>query len=140
LYQEYKKALAVLGAEPLPLPESVKCSAGILRLLDWLISEFEGLGDVVSVASENTASMAFEGLIGSLLRAERFDLSVLEGDFQYVPYEGLGEELAKIQEAKIAFFENFWGPSGKGVDRALAVTAAEVGPFSCELPLLFVSF
>ena len=48
-------------------------------------------------------------------------------DFQYVPYEGLSEELARIQEVKIAFFEKFWGPSGKGAVRALA---AEVGPFS----------
>ena len=71
--------------------------------------------------------MTFEGVIGNLLRAECFDLSVLEGDFQYVPYEGLSEELARIQEVKIAFFEKFWGPSGKGAVRALA---AEVGPFS----------
>ena len=84
----------------------------------------------MSVANENTASMAFEGLIGSLLRAERFDLSVLEGDFQYIPYEGLIEELARIQEVKNAFFKKFWGPSGKGVVHALAIAAAEVGPFS----------
>ena len=49
VYQEYKKALAVLGMEP------VEVLAGILRLMDWLISEFDGLREVMSIANENAA-------------------------------------------------------------------------------------
>ena len=84
----------------------------------------------MSITNENAAAVYFEGLIGNLLRAESLDLLVLEEDFQYVPYEGLSEELAKVQDVKVAFFEKFWGPSGKDVVRALAAAAAEVGPFA----------
>ena len=104
VYQEYKKALAALGAEPLPLPEPAEGSQVILQLLDLIMSEFEGLGEVMSVANDNAASVSFEGLVGNLLRAGAVDLARLEG-FQYVPYEGLAEEVAKIQEVKVAFFE-----------------------------------
>ena len=107
VYQEYKKALAALGAEPLPLPEVVEGSQVIFQLLDWLLSEFEGLGEVIGVANDNAVSVSFEGLVGNLLRAGAVDLSKLEGDFQYVPNEGLSEEVAKIQEVKIAYFERF---------------------------------
>ena len=130
VYQEYRKALAVLRAEPLPLPEPAEGSQVIFQLLDWMVSEFEGLGEVMSVANGNAASVSFEGLVGNLIRAGCLNLSSLEGDFQYVPYEGLSEELAKIQEAKVAFFEKFWEPSGMGAVRTLAAAAIEVGPFS----------
>ena len=40
VYQEYKKALAALGAEPLPLPEPAEGSQVIFQLLDWMMSEF----------------------------------------------------------------------------------------------------
>ena len=65
------------------------------------------------------------GLVGNLLRAGAVDLARLEG-FQYVPYEGLAEEVAKIQEVKVAFFEQFWEPSGKVAVRTLAAAATEV--------------
>ena len=58
LYQEYKKALATLGAEPLPLPEPAEGSQVIFQLLDWLLSEFEGLGEVMGVANGNAASVS----------------------------------------------------------------------------------
>ena len=45
VYQEYKKALAALGAEPLPLLEPAEGPQVFFQLLDWLLSEFEGLGD-----------------------------------------------------------------------------------------------
>ena len=127
VYQEYRKALAALGAEPLPLPEPAEGSEVIFQLLDWMISEFEGLGEVMSIANDNAAFVSFEGLVGNLLRVGAVDLSKLEGDFQYVPYEGLSEELAKIQEVKIAYFERFWEPSGKVAVRTLAAAATEGG-------------
>ena len=61
----------------------------------------------MSVANDNAASISFEGLVGNLLRVSAIDLSILEGDFQYVPYEGLSKEVTKIQEVKIAYFERF---------------------------------
>ena len=81
---------------------------------------------MMGVANDNVASISFEGLVGNLLRAGAVDLSKLEGDFQYVPYEGLSEEVAKIQEVKIAYFERFWEPSGKVAIRTLAAAATGV--------------
>ena len=134
VYQEYKKALAALGAEPLPLPEPAEGPQVFFQLLDWLTSEFEGLGEVMGVASDNAASVSFEGLVGNLLRVGAVDLSKLRCDFQYVPYEDLSEEVARIQELKITFFERFWEPSGRVAVRTLAATAAEVGSFRKILP------
>ena len=68
----------------------------------------------MSVANDNAASISFEGLVGNLLRVGAVDLSKLEG---------LSEELAKIQEVKIAYFERFWEPSGKVAIRTLAAAA-----------------
>ena len=103
MYQEYKKALAALGAEPLPLPEPVEGPQIFFLLLDWLLSEFEGLGEVMSIANDNAASVSFEGLVGNLLRAGVVDLARLD-NFQYVPYEGLAAEVGRIQDVKAAFF------------------------------------
>jgi hypothetical protein len=119
VYQEYKKALSALGAEPLPLPEPVEGPQVFFLLLDWLLSEFEGLGEVMSIANDNAASVSFEGLVGNLLRAGAVDLARLDG-FQYVPYEGLAAEVGRIQEVKAVFFERFWETSGKVAVRTLA--------------------
>ena len=103
VYQEYKKALGALGAEPLPLPKPVEGLQVFFLLLDWLKSEFEGLGEVMSVANDNAASVSFEGFVGNLLRVDAVDLARLDG-FQCVPYEGLAVEVEKIQELKASFF------------------------------------
>ena len=73
-----------------------------------MVSEFEGLGEVMSVANDNAASVSFEGLIGNLLRAVAIDLAKLQEGFRYVLYEGLSEEVPKIQDVKVAFFERFY--------------------------------
>ena len=75
VYQEYKKALSALGAKPLPLPEPVEGPQVFFLLLDWLLSEFEGLGEVMSIANDNAASVSFDGLVGNLLRAGAVDLA-----------------------------------------------------------------
>ena len=92
--------------------------------------EFEGLGEVMGVANDNAASVSFEGLVGNLLRAGVVDLSKLEWDFQYIPYEGLFEEVAKIQEVKIAYFERFWEPSSMVAVRTLAAALTGVSLLS----------
>ena len=77
--------------------------------------------------------------MGNLLRASTIDLSKLGGDFQYVPYEGLSEEVARIQEVKVAYFECFWDPSGKVAVRTLATAAAaEVGLIPSSHPSFFL--
>ena len=81
---------------------------------------------MMSVANDNTAFVSFEGLVGNLLRAGAVDLSKIEVDFQYVPYEGSSEEVDRIQNVKIAYFERFWEPSGKVAVRALAAAAIGV--------------
>ena len=92
----------------------------------------------MSIANDNAASVSFERLVGNLLRVGAVDLSKLEGDFQYVPYEGLSEELAKIQEVKIAYFERFWEPSGKVAVRTLAAAATEVRLIPWARPPFFL--
>ena len=94
------------------------------------------LGEVMSVANDNAASVSFLGLVGNLLRAGAFDLARLDG-FQYVPYEGLTVEVARIQEVKAAFFEQFWETSGKIAVRTLAAAAAEVGLVSATFLFFF---
>jgi len=138
VYQEYRKALAALGAEPVPLPEPAEGPLVFFQLLDWFLSEFEGLEEVIGVANDNTASVSFKGLVGNLLRAGAIDLSKLGGGFQYVPYEGLSEEVATIQEVKVAYFERFWDPSGKVAVRTLATAAAKVGLIPSSHPSFFL--
>ena len=87
------------------------------------------------MANDNAASVSFEGLVGNLVRVGAVDLARLDR-FQYVPYEGLVVEVAKIQELKASFFERFWETSGKVAVRTLAAAAAEVGLFSA----IFLSF
>ena len=89
----------------------------------------------MSVANDNAASVSFEGLVGNLLRTDAVDLSKLEGGFQYVPYEGLSEEVNRIQDVKISFFEHFWEPSGKVAVRTLAAAVTRV---TFSFGLLFV--
>ena len=81
---------------------------------------------MMSVANDNAASISFEGLVGNLLRAGAVDLSKLEGGFQYVPYKGLSEEINKIHDVKIVYFDRFWEPSGKVAVRTLAAAATGV--------------
>jgi len=121
------------------LPETAEGPQVFFQLLDWLLSEFEGLGEVMGVANDNAASVSFEGLVVNLLRAGAIDLSKLGGDFQYIPYEGLSEEVARIQEVKVAYFERFWDPSGKVAVRTLATAAAaEVGLIPSSHPSFFL--
>ena len=61
---------------------------------------------MMSIANDNAASVSFEGLVGNLLRTGAVDLVRLQEGFQYVPYEGLAEEVAKIQEVKVAFLNS----------------------------------
>ena len=77
------------------------------------------------------------GCYRNLLRAGAVDLSKLEGGFQYVPYEGLSEEVSQIQDVKMAYFERFWEPSGKVAVRTLAAAATGV-IFSFGLLYVFV--
>ena len=76
--------------------------------------------------------------MGNLLRAGAVDLCKLEGDFQCVPNEGLSEEVAKIQDVKIAYFERFWEPSGKIAVQTLA--AALTGISSLSVGSVFLVF
>ena len=93
----------------------------------------------MSVANDNAASVSFEGLVGNLLHAGAVDVARLDG-FQYVPYEGLTMEVARIQEVKAAFFERFWETSGKVVVRTLVAAAAEVGLVPATFRFSFVCF
>ena len=49
-------------------------------------------------------------------------------------------EVARIQEVKAAFFEQFWEPSGKVAVRTLAAAAAEVGLYPTTFHFFFCLF
>ena len=49
-------------------------------------------------------------------------------------------EVARIQEVKAAFFEQFWEPSGKVAVRTLAAAAAELGLVPAAFRFFFYLF
>ena len=59
----------------------------MLRLFNWLVFEFAGLGEIMDVSSDNATSLSCEGLLGHLERAGCAHLaSLVEADFVFVPY------------------------------------------------------
>jgi hypothetical protein len=80
VYTEYKKALALFGAEPLPLPEFAEGGEGVSHLLGWLVSEFEGLGEVMDVAGDNAVSLSLETILGNLISLGCQDVAKLAAD------------------------------------------------------------
>jgi laccase len=77
IYQSYKKALAMFGAEPLPLPPHTKGVEGVLRLFEWLLGEFEELQEIAETAEDNAAAVSCEGLIALLRHAGCADMEKL---------------------------------------------------------------
>ena len=49
----------------------------------------------------------------------------------------MSEEVARIQEVKVAFFERFWEPSGMVAVRTLAAAATEVRLIPLDFPSFF---
>jgi len=70
--EEYGRALALFGAEPSPFPSDAE--EGALGLLDWLLAEFEGLGDILTGVSDYTAVMVSESVMAILSRKGCMDL------------------------------------------------------------------
>ena len=104
--EQYAKALATFGAEPSPFPEEV--DGGASGLLDWLLGEFEVLGEVLSNVSDNTAVMTCESIMAILACEGCPELeSMGSRDYAIPEYSELDEDITKIQGVKKAFLRRF---------------------------------
>ena len=126
IFQAYKKALAAIGGEPLPLPPTAEGPEGVLRLYSWLLYEFEGLDEIAQTAGDNAAAVASEGLMAILRRACCTDLERLaDRGFEFPSHDELASEIETIQGVKKPFFRRFWLVSGRETVRAIAATQLE---------------
>jgi hypothetical protein len=108
IYKEYKAALAAFGAEPFPLPAQAEGEEGIVALLDWLLSEFEGLREILVTASDNGTTLSCKSVLALLDREGCKDFMRLGSkDFVYPSYEELDQSLLSVQSVKKAFFRRF---------------------------------
>ena len=134
--EEYRKALASFGAEPSPFPEDAE--GGASGLLDWLLSEFEDLSQILASVSDNTAVMACESIMAILAHEGCSELNRI-GDRDYVfpePSE-LEEDTAKVQAVKKLFLRKFWKLSGREMVREAAQQRLEaVGVLFSIWPLV----
>jgi hypothetical protein len=73
IYQEYKNALTTFGAEPAALPEDSK-GRGVSGLLNWILSEFKVLADILNLTSDNSAMISCESVFAILDRKGCQDL------------------------------------------------------------------
>ena len=112
--EEYRKALASFGAEPSPFPEDAE--GGASGLLDWLLSEFEDLGQILTSVSDNTAVMACESVMAILAREGCQELErIAVRDYAFPDHAELEDEIAKVQAIKKYFLRRFWKLSGRQV-------------------------
>ena len=130
--EEYRKALASFGAEPSPFPEDSE--GGASGLLDWLLGEFEDLGQILASVSDNTAVMTCESVMAVLAREGCRELETIGArDYAFPDYAEVEEEIAKVQRVKKAFLHKFWKLSGRQVVQEAARRRLEEVCFSFSL-------
>ena len=101
--EEYSKALALFGAEPSPFPSDAE--GGASCLLDWLLAEFEGLGEIMTSVSDNTAVIASESVMAILAHEGCLELErIAVRDYAFPDHSELEDEIAKVQAVKKSFF------------------------------------
>ena len=122
--EEYGKALALFGAELSPFPSDVK--EGASGLLDWLLAEFEGFGEILTSVSDNTAVMASESDMAILAREGCQELQKITArDYVFPEHSDLEDEIAKVQVVKKFFLHRFWKVSGRQVVQEAAQQRVE---------------
>jgi len=105
--EEYRKALASFRAEPSPFPEEAEDGAS--GLLDWLLGEFEDLGQILTSVSDNTAVMACESVMATLAHEGCSKLDMIAArDYVFPGHSELEEDIAKVQAVKKSFLRKFW--------------------------------
>ena len=130
--EEYRRALASFGAEPSPFPEDSE--GGASGLLDWLLGEFEDLGQILASVSDNTAIMTCESVMVVLAREGCRELETIGvRDYAFPDYAELEEEITKVQPVKKAFLRKFWKLSGRQVVQEAARRRLEEVCFSFSL-------
>ena len=114
--EEYRKALASFGSEPSPFPEDAEDGAS--GLLDWLLSEFEDLGQILTSVSDNTAVMACESVMAILAHEGCPELEKIAAqDYVFPGPSELEEDIAKIQAMKKSFLRKFWKVTSRKIVR-----------------------
>ena len=131
--EEYRRALASFGAEPSPFP-----AGGASGLLDWLQSEFEDLGQILTSVSDNTAVVACESVLAILAHEGCPELERIGArDYVFPESSDLVEDIAKIQAVKKSFLRKFWKVSGREIVREAAQQRLEaVSVFFCSIDSL----
>ena len=130
--EEYSKALASFGAEPSPFPEDSE--GGASGLLDWLLGEFEDLGQILASVSDNTTIMTCESVMVVLAREGCRELETIGArDYAFPDYAELEDEIAKVQTVKKALLRKFWKLSGRQLVQEVARRRLEEVCFSFSL-------
>ena len=85
-------------------------------MLDWLLAEFEGLGEIMTSVSDNTAVMASESVMAILAHEGCMELErIATRDYAFPGHSELEDEIAKVQAVKKSFLRRFWKLSGRQV-------------------------
>ena len=117
--EEYGRALALFGAEPSAFPSEAE--EGAAGLLDWLLTEFEGLRSILTSVSDNTVIMTCESVLAILAREGCQDFEKIAArDFVFPEHSELGGDIMKIQTVKKSFLRKFCKVSGQEVIREAA--------------------
>ena len=84
--------------------------------MDWLLAEFEGLGEFMTSVSDNTVVMARESVMAILSREGCLELErIAAWDYAFLDHSELEDEIAKVRAVKKSFLRRFWKLSGRQV-------------------------
>ena len=92
IYQEYKKALAIFGAELADLPQDYE--GGASGLLNWILKEFTVLGDILTMTSDNSAVVSCKSILALLDREGCQDLQKIGSHDFFSEYSELESNIA----------------------------------------------
>ena len=83
--------------------------------MDWLLAEFEGLGEIMTSVSDDTTVMANESVMAILAREGCLELErIAARDYAFPDHSGLRMRLRRFRLLKSLFFVDFGSfPVGK---------------------------
>ena len=103
IYEAYKDALAASGPEPEPLARSE--GMGVSSLLDWMLQEFDVLGNILTNISDNSVVVSCENAFVLREHEGCQDLSkIADAGYQFPESSELHACSGRIQAVKKAFF------------------------------------
>lgn len=112
LFEKYSEALGQFGTRPNPFPENEDASV----VMDWMLTEFKALPEVISGASDFAAVFSVESLLKLLENYDCVDLEKFRGAIQQFP-DASSTSLIRANEdvraVKVKFMKEFWIASGR---------------------------